>query len=121
MLRGSNDKNDISNIQRDKDASYIMMNQTADLSMLQNSQYANASFLGGPLNTSQFNKSKVHVRSPGIFSDLKPKNTGESKIDKMEHLNQSSERFTLGNDQYTEEEIQEIQEQQLYLQEQQMR
>jgi len=33
----------------------------------------------------------------------------------MDDLNQSSERFTLGNDQYTEEEILEIQEQQQYL------
>jgi len=29
-----------------------MLNQTNDLSMMQNSQYVNASFLGGGLNTS---------------------------------------------------------------------
>ena len=86
-----------------------MLNQTADLSLMQNSQYANASFLGGGLNTSQF--SKAYKKPSGIFSDLKPKNTGESKLEKVENLDQSGERFTLGNDQYTEEELQEIQEQ----------
>jgi hypothetical protein len=68
-----------------------MLNQTNDLSMLQNSQYINASFLNGGLNASQFNKSKIQSKAPGFFANLKSENTGESKMEASE------ERFALGH------------------------
>ena len=78
----------ISNIQRDKDASFAVMSQS-NTSMIQNSQYMNASFLMGGLNSSSIKPAgpitpgKGGALQPGpapLFADLKPRHTGVSKM-----------------------------------------
>lgn len=76
----------ISHIQRDKDASFAVISQS-NTSMIQNSQYMNASFLMGGLNSSsikpvgQIAPGKGGALRPGqapFFADLKPRHTGVS-------------------------------------------
>lgn len=77
----------ISYIQKDRDASFAVISQTNN-SLIQNSQYLNASFLMGGLNTSQIRTSQPMglPLQPGqsFFADLKPKHTGESKMTEAE-------------------------------------
>ena len=117
---GDRDLSFISNIQRDKDASYLMLNQTvSNMSafMPQNSFYLNASFLR-PNNQAQPRGSAdsveddaaTPVKGGKFFSGLNPRlNTGQSKIDvtsaapgdasAAQVLDQEApNRFTLGND-----------------------